>query len=205
MAKEHAVSDTRGDGHLRPDEVAAYADGTVDADVRAAIQAHLATCAECRAEVADVFGVLGTLPHSRHVGRRVWIPAAAAAAVAAILLARPLPHESVGRRPGAGSHREAAMTATIAPRPLAPVGVVDSAGALVWSPVPSADRYHARLFDADGTVLWEGEVEDTVAALPAAVAIAPGRSYYWKVEAHTGVERWAASDLVDFTRRARAP
>ena len=56
-----------------------------------------------------------------------------------------------------------------------------------------------RLFDVSGAVLWEAEVRDTTAAAPRAVGLTPGVAYYWKVEARTGFDRWAASDLTPFT------
>lgn len=182
--------------HLEANEIAAYVDGAVAGVQRAAIQAHLAACADCRAEVAEVLPIVRTLPRAPRLPRRVWIPAAAAAALA-LLWAGP----RALREPTVPEHREETVTMTVAPRPLAPVGAVDSATALVWSSVHSADRYRARLFDSDGTVIWEHETGDTVAALPRSVALRARLPYYWKVEAHTGFDRWAASDLVEFVPR----
>jgi hypothetical protein len=70
---------------------------------------------------------------------------------------------------------------------------------LRWSAAAGADRYRVTLFDADGRVLYETEVGETVAPLPDSVAPGPGRPYLWKVEARTGFDRWSASDLVEFT------
>src|SRR5919206_1600037 len=67
--------------HLSADEVAAYVDGALAGDERARIEAHLAVCADCRAEVREVTGLVRSLPEARRSARRVWIPAAAAAAV----------------------------------------------------------------------------------------------------------------------------
>ena len=185
------------DQHLRPEEIAAYVDGAVTGHVRSAIQAHLAACAECRAEVAEVSRVVRTLPHTRGVPQRIWIPAAAAAALA-LLWAGP----RTLREPPAFEHREEAVTTTVGPRPVAPVGAVDSARALVWSSVPHASSYRVRLFDADGTVIWERELGDTVAALPSSVRLRARLPYYWRVEANTGFDRRAASDLVEFVPRS---
>jgi hypothetical protein len=60
------------------------------------------------------------------------------------------------------------------------------------------------LFDAQGEVLYETEVNDTTAALPDSVRLIPERPYLWKVQARTGWDRWSASDLVEFTI-ARGP
>jgi anti-sigma factor RsiW len=186
------VSEKTFQRHLDSDEVAAYVDGALSGDVRARIEDHLGSCADCRVEVAQVSRIVGTLPPPRWIGSSVWI--GAAAAVAALLLALPrTAHTPVG-----SAHREAAVTTTVAPRPVAPRGAVESATTLVWSAVPYADGYRVRLFDATGTVIWESEGADTVAQLPVSIATRSGRPYYWKVEARTGFDRWAASDLVEF-------
>jgi hypothetical protein len=195
------VTHERFDQHLEAEEIAAYVDGAAAGDARAAIQAHLAACSECRAEVAEVLPIVRALPRARRVRGRIWIPAAAAAALA-LLWAGP----RALREPAVQEHREEAVTMTVSPRVVAPVGAVDSARVLIWSSVPAADRYRTRLFDSDGTVIWEHETGDTVAALPSSVALRRRLSYFWKVEAHTGFDRWAASDLIEFmVRRGGGP
>jgi anti-sigma factor RsiW len=179
--------------HLELDEVAAYVDGSVPDDVRAGIEDHLASCAGCRAEVAEVSRIVAAVAPPRWAGRSVWI--LAAAAVAAVLLA--LPRTSQTRM--APEHREAAVTNTVAPRAVVPRGAVESATAFVWSAVPYADAYRVRVFDPTGTVIWESETADTIAQPPRSIVVRAGRPYYWKVEARTGFDRWASSDLVQFT------
>ena len=61
------------------------------------------------------------------------------------------------------------------------------------------------MFDARGRVLYETQLADTVVILPDSVAVIPGQSHLWKVEARTGWDRWAASDLVEFRVAAGAP
>jgi hypothetical protein len=179
--------------HLEPDEVAAYTDNALSAEARAEVQAHLAACAECRAEVLEVSRIVETVPAAWRIRRRAWIPAAAAAA-AALVLIWPRPAET----PVTPVHREEAVTTTIAPRPLLPTGSVDSLSRLVWTSVPYADRYHVRLFDGAGSVIWERETADTVGVIPASVSVRAGVPYFWKVEALTGFDRRAASELVEF-------
>lgn len=181
------------DRHLEPHEIAAFVDGSMTGEERASIDAHLSACPECRAEVVDVSRIVRTAPPARGVSPRLWIPAAAAAALA-LLWAAP----RAMREDGAPQHREEAVTMTVAPRPIVPVGAVDTVSVLVWSSVPYANSYRVRLFDADGTVMWEREASDTVAAIPGSIALQPQRLYYWRVEAHTGFDRRAASDLVEF-------
>jgi anti-sigma factor RsiW len=187
------VSEQPFQRHLQSDEVAAYVDGSVSGEARARIEDHLGSCPDCRAEVAQVAHIVDTRPPPRWVGASVWI-GAAAALVAVLFVAPRMTH-----KPAAPEHREAAVTTTVAPSPAAPRGAVESVKVLVWSAVPYADGYRVRLFDATGSVVWESEGADTVARLPASIAIRSGRPYYWKVEARTGFDRWAASELVEFT------
>ncbi len=193
------MNDGRMNHHPEVHEIAAYADGVVSEEVRARLQAHLATCAECRTEVADVLRIVGSSPHARRMTQRAWIPAAAAAVV--LLVAWPRDrHESIGPR-----HREAAVTTTVSPRAIAPVGSVDSVTTLAWSSVPYADSYRVRLFDREGTVLWERETADTSAVPQGSVMLGTGRAYYWRVEARTGFDRVAESDLTEFVIRRLGP
>lgn len=193
------MTDARFERHLDSNEIAAYVDGGVRGEERMSIQAHLAACAECRAEVAEVSRIVRTAPARRRLASRVWIPAAAAAVFALLWLGpRAL------RDRAEPQLREEAVTMTVAPRPITPAGTVDTVSALVWSSVPDANSYRVRLFDADGTVIWEREVPDTIAPVPDSVALRTDVPHYWRVEAHTGFDRWAASDLVEF-RLQREP
>jgi len=184
------------DRHLEVDETAAYVDGSVTGEERARMAAHLAACADCRAEVVDVSRIVRSAGASRSRNHGLWIPAVMAAVLALVWVApRAL------RQQSAPQHREEAVTMTVAPRPLIPNGSVDAVSELVWSSVPSATSYRVRVFDAEGTVLWESERTDTVAAVPASIALRRQTAYYWRVEAHTGFDRRAASELVEFSLR----
>jgi len=55
------------------------------------------------------------------------------------------------------------------------------------------------MYDAQAAVVWEYETPDTDAELPAAVEVAPGVQYMWKVAARMGVGRWVSSELAAFT------
>jgi hypothetical protein len=123
------------------------------------------------------------------------------AAVAALALIWIVP--SVVRQPADRIYREETVTSSAAPRPLAPIGPVDSVTALVWSRVPHSTTYRVRVFDSVGTVVWDAQTEDTLARLPASLVVAPGHAYYWNVEARTGFERRAASDLTEFSTNGR--
>ena len=119
-----------------------------------------------------------------------------AAAVLSFLLLRP---SSVDDLSSGSELREPPITVAGAPTLISPRGRVAAAPALVWSHVPRAQRYAVRLYDSSGSVLWESETTDTVAAVPPIVRLAGGATYFWKVEAKTGRNRWVASDIVQFT------
>jgi len=188
---------------LDDETIAALAEGTIDADARAAAMPHLATCARCRLAVASVARALADpavareIPRPTGARRRLWrvaIPAAAAAIV--VLLAMPGRNDD-----GAPPHRAPTITAVSSPVLMSPVGIVATAETLRWATVAGADRYRTTLFDNAGAVLFETQTADTVVALPDSVRLAPGRSYLWKVEARTGWGRWSASELIEFSIR----
>jgi hypothetical protein len=191
---------------------------------------HLAACGHCRHQLAALVALLAeseivaalsdvqkpsppgrrprnaSLPEAsrptavpqRHAVRR-WIARTAAIAAAAALLFIVLP-----RAPQfPGEHRGPTITAGTIPRPLSPAGDVIAARSLQWTAVSGADRYRVTLFDVTGNVLLERELADTVLALPDSVTIVPQTSYLWKVEARTGVNRWAASELTEFRVRQK--
>lgn len=188
------MTEDRATEHLAASEIAACVDGTLAGDERARVHAHLAECADCRAEVVEVTHVVRTAPAVRRSTRRFWIPAAAAAAVVLLWVAPRMRHEPVKE-----IHRDQPTVSAAAPRPVAPVGRVESATTLVWSRVSDADRYRVTLFDTDGRVVYETQSADTLAALPRSIVLAPEETYLWKVEARTGWNRWEPSDLVEFT------
>ena len=91
------------------------------------------------------------------------------------------------------------------PVPRSPVGAVAAVNDLRWSRVAGADRYRVTVFDATGGVVYAAEVLDTVVAFPDSVALVPGDSYLWKVDARIGFDRWAASELAEFSIARAAP
>ena len=181
-----------GARHLTVEDVAAYADRGLAAAERARVEAHLAACAECRAEVVAV----ARLSRSFARRRRWAVMAPLAAAAVLVLFLAPWPRL---RGHGGPVLREPAVTTTVAPTVIVPRGGVANLPALTWSSVPLADRYQVTLFDRDGGVLWETQTADTAVVVPDAVRLVPGVPHYWKVAARTEPGRWVASDLTSFT------
>jgi hypothetical protein len=186
------VEPAKSESHLSDEDVAAYLDRALSQSERTRIEAHLDECDRCRDEVVDVLRLL-----RRRSGTRRWVGGLGIAAAAAVVLLT-IQAGGLGWLPGS-TYREDPVTSTAAPMPIAPLGAVPAVHVMTWTSVPRADRYHVRVFDAGGVVLWETVVSDTSTALPSLVRLAPGLAYYWRVEARTGFDRWAASELVRFT------
>jgi hypothetical protein len=70
---------------------------------------------------------------------------------------------------------------------------------LAWSSLDQAKRYRVLVFDAEGTILYRAEADDSVLPLPDSLRLSPGQPYFWKVEADTGWDRWVSSRLVEFS------
>ncbi len=184
---------------LQDDLIAALADGSLAPDARAAVLPHVASCSRCRAAVASVARALADpviareLPGAR--GGRRWFRIAVPLAAAAVLL---LLLSSPWGAPLPGHRGPPPPPPATTPIPRSPVGSVAAAKDLRWSPVVGADRYRVTVFDVTGGVVYASESSDTVVAFPDSVALVPGASYLWKVEARTGFDRWSPSELAEF-------
>jgi anti-sigma factor RsiW len=161
--------------HLSPGAVAGYLDDDLPGEEQRQVELHLAACAECRAELAEIRRLqLGR--------RRHWVMVlVAAAAAAAVLLAIALP-----RQAGSPSDIRAGPTAE---SPLAIVSPVPSAEiapgpiAFTWRSAGAGASYTFTLQEANGRVVWTSRVADTVAVLPDSVALSPGLTWFWFVDA----------------------
>ena len=181
------MTDSYSDTHPEADDLAAYLDRSLDAEARARLEAHVAWCAECRAELREVSAILRSAEAAPR-RRLAWIAPAAAAAAAVILLV------ALPRGPAsdpAPSHRDAPglvdRTPELAPGP--------ETGVLRWSRVERADRYRVTVFSEDGTVIWRTETPDTSVALPDTAGVVAGGTYLWRVDARVGIDRWVESKL----------
>jgi hypothetical protein len=98
-----------------------------------------------------------------------------------VLLAVVLPPESSspsGQR--SGSEREQLLE-TISPAPTAEVapGPVTFA----WRSAGAGANYTLTLQEADGRIAWVSAVDDTVVLAPDSIVFAPGRTWFWSVDA----------------------
>jgi hypothetical protein len=175
--------------HLTPEEAAAYLDRVASKSERARIENHLADCERCRSEIQGLAPIVAV----RNTPRRAapWLVAAAAAIVVVVAWPRG------GETPDV-IHREAPVTATLSPRAISPDGLTRFPLTLRWSAVPLASSYLARIYDQEGSVLFERETTDTLLVV-GRINLRSGIPYHWKVEARSGFDRRAASRLTEFT------
>jgi hypothetical protein len=117
------------------------------------------------------------------------VPAAAAATVALVLLARSPGAGGPGEEPlrsdsGVGGLESAVAIPIV--YPLEASTVSPDSIVFVWRAQNGNPLYRLSLTDAGGRQVWGGETTDTSLALPLQVRLAPGQTYYWTVDALTG-------------------
>ena len=75
---------------------------------------------------------------------------------------------------------------------------------LAWKPTTGARQYRVTVFDAEGSIMWEGATADTATVVPPSVTLSIGVAYWWRVEARVGFDRWTQSELTPFSIRGSA-
>jgi hypothetical protein len=187
---------------LDADTMAALAEGSLEPAARGAAIQHVSSCTLCRQAVASVAKALddGPITHEIQVVEghrrrsvsflRVALPLAAAAVIVVLL-----------RAPAGDSpvHRGPPPPPAATPILRSPVGVVAAVGQMQWTHVDGAELYRLTLFDVSSRVVFTAAVADTLLILPDSVGLVPNRTYLWKVDARIGFDRWAASELAEFS------
>lgn len=161
---------------MRADQVAAFVDHRLQGTERAAVESHLAECADCRAEVVEVERLVGGV--RRHRARSLVIGGLAVAAGLMLVV-------STVRHRGAGSDdgnlRGIGAAAIV---PVGPSGGVSRAGlTLTWHGTGSGARYKVTLSNAAGTTLWSTDTPNTTVAIPDTIDLPAGAEYHWIVDA----------------------
>lgn len=180
-----------------------YLSGTLAEPDQETFEEHLLSCDTCqedlRLAVAIREGLRETEPLriSDRRGRKFRVllgTALAAAATVALVVALPSPQSG---------HRAADAEVSSLPTPVEPVGEIETIDRLTWRRSSDADGYRPAILDAEGRIVWEGEVTaDSFAILPTDLQLHAGEPYYWKVDGRIGFDRWAESSLASFTVRA---
>jgi hypothetical protein len=173
------VSDRTIVTHPDTEAFAAYLSDGLSVPERRALDAHLAECRDCRAELVGARHLIAQRRASAR--RRVVLPAAVAAAIGGLILLVPLRQESRSgeRLRDVPIGRPAILVVTPAES-----GQVD-AGAVrfVWRGYGAASLYRVTLTDVSGRSVWVGETSDTMIALPSDVSLGRNAEYLWYVDA----------------------
>lgn len=187
--------------HLSAGDVAAYLDGAIgDAD-RERIERHAAECDVCRREIAEV--TVALRQERKTPSWRIWVPAAAAAVVA-VLLVQPFgpgtgPDGTSRLRGPAGiPDREGAVAIRII-APSAESVVASGQVAFIWQAAGAGTSYQLTLTDDEGSVLWTLATTDTVAQLPDTIELDLASRYHWYVDAMLDDGQSRSSGVHSFT------
>jgi hypothetical protein len=166
--------------HPSEEEVAAYLSGGLDAGEREALQAHLAECRDCRAQVTAAERLLRA--RAGRSRRALAVTAVAAAAVLALVVLAPRDRTSLGGdrerdgEPGAVPRLEAV-------RPPDGATIRRKEVAFTWRSQPGDPLYRVTVTTSGGEAVWTRDTPDTTAAPPDSLRLVPGARYFWYVDA----------------------
>ncbi len=184
-----------------------YVAGALGAEDRDRLERHILVCDRCQEEARLALALRRELMREGRPlrrSRRPWIAAGIGTAAAAVLLAVVVP-QAILKRDGT-EHRDVPEAEAVKPNPLAPIGrVTGRPSRFVWSRVLGADRYRVTLLSSGGDVLLVTETADTALAAPEGTDLDAGASFFWKVDARIGWDRWIKSGVVEFTIEAADP
>lgn len=174
--------------HLTPEALAGYLDHDLPDEERGQVELHLASCTECREELAEVRGL-------QRRRRRQWVTFLVPAAAAAVLVAIMLPRQTSVPSAIRGVAPIDAALEIVAPLPS--TEIAPGPMRFAWRSAGPGASYSLTLQEADGRIAWTSTVADTVAVLPDSVALGSGQVFFWSVEAllpdgrarSTGVKR----------------
>jgi hypothetical protein len=186
--------------HLDPDLIAAYAERRLTPQEQAPVEAHLATCAECRREASAA--ALLVREERRRRGWLLSLPVVAVAAVLAMVVVLTPSTDRPGRggtlRPGDEAQREGVRTlAAFAPAEGSVVPRVNLR--FTWQRDGPDALYHFTLADRSGLPRWQITTGDTSLAVPDTLALSPGERYLWYVDVLLPDAQKATTGVREFT------
>jgi anti-sigma factor ChrR (cupin superfamily) len=185
--------------HIDSDLIAAYAERRLSSTDRTVVEAHLAGCAECRADLTHVAGEVSAVRRRRSLLRAAPLVAAAAVlAVVVVLRPGPEPVAVQALRPGGDGDRDRLNSlAALLPTPGAAVSRMGLRFA--WQTDGPDAVYEVTLADSSGAALWRARTPDTTIQLPDSVRLAPGAKYHWWVDVLLSDGRVASTGVRDFS------
>ena len=154
---------------------------------------HVMACSACREELDLLRAIVAARPRPR-VGLA---PMAVAAGLALIIGAGAIWQAARDRQASPDVMRGAVESLTA----VAPAADWPAERPIIftWRSAEGAIAYRLELVDGVGDSVWEGTVGDTVLALPAGIALQPGQTYSWWVEARLADGTSRTSTVISFT------
>ena len=190
--------------HLSPEVLAGYLDDALPAEERRQAELHLASCGECRLELAEVRAL-----EPRHTGIRApsWLNSdvrmsrpvlISLAAAAALLLVVAIPRDTPTPSTVRSGSRTNPLLEIVSPLPSEPVVPPVT---FVWRNAGPGASYSLTLQREDGRLAWTSSTADTSIAVPDSLELGSGRTWFWYVDAllpdgqalSTGVQRLRTS------------
>lgn len=159
---------------LPPETLAGYLDDHLADGERRRVELHLASCAECRDEVADIRRLHAGQHRRRSIA--VLIPALAAAV---LLLAIAVPRQTTQPSAARSAGEEQPLLSVVSPTP---DGVITRTPTFKWRSAGAGATYTITLQSSDGGVVWTANTADTLATLPDTVVLEPESVWYWSVD-----------------------
>ena len=189
------------DAHVSIDDIAAMIDGRLPESRRAAVEAHLSECSECRAEFVDASTIVAAVP-ARSTNRARWVQLAAAAVI--VIAAIPLIRSGRASSPRDGERSVVQVSSAIST--LLPASdsrtPIDSLR-FTWRSVPGVATYNVSVTDSVGTPIYAIKTADTAVGPIADLRLAPGARYFWHVDALNSDGSSIKSPQVSFSVRDR--
>jgi hypothetical protein len=170
--------------HLLARLVAAYLERRLDAEERAAVEAHLATCEDCRREVLEVSRLILKRRRARQVLPVAGIAAAAVLAlVAGVSLIGGPPETAASGAVRAPTLPPPARALTAVEPPQDTTLSVGEGIRFLWRAADPGSTYRLTVLDEAGGPVWSTRTSDTVAFLPAEAGPEEIGGYFWFVDA----------------------
>jgi anti-sigma factor RsiW len=177
--------------HLSSEALAGYLDRDLAGDEQNQAELHLASCPECRQELAEIRRLQ---LRGRRKRALVLVPAAAAAA-AAVLLSTTLPRQGAAPSDTRAGPNTESLLEIVSPAPSAEIQ--GRPITFIWRGAGPGATYTLTLQEPDGRVAWTSTGADTFAVAPDSLALSRGLTLFWSVDAllpdgrsrSTGVKR----------------
>ena len=171
-------------GHLPAEILAGYIDRSLPVATRASVEAHVADCTICRAELVATKRLVDAAPPAARGSYRLAAAAAIAATILVAVLLRPTASPNGRMRSDGQPAPSTSALAAVTPPAESAVAAVDLQ--FVWTRDPAVVEYTLTVMDADGRTRWSFSTADTSVALPDSVALSAGSTIYWYVDGLRG-------------------